>query len=46
MKKFYLILIAAIVALVIVGCQRRQETEFTVIGNVENVDDGYLMLFF
>ena len=46
MNKFYLILITAIAALVIEGCQGQHETDFTVTGNIENVDDGYPILFF
>ena len=46
MNKFYLILITAIAALVIEGCQGQHETDFTITGNIENVDDDYLILFF
>ena len=46
MNKFYLILITAIAALVIEGCQGQHETDFTVTGNIENVEDDYLILFF
>ena len=46
MNKFYLILITAIAALIIEGCQGQHETDFTVTGNIENVEDDYLILFF
>ena len=46
MKKYYLLLITIIVSLILEGCQNQQETDFMVTGNIENVEDDYIILFF
>lgn len=43
---FTKMLIPAIFALIAVGCQRQLGTDFTVTGNIKNVDDDYLILLF
>ena len=46
MKKGVLKLMTVIAALTAASCQNHSDTGFTVTGEIENVDDGYLMLFF
>lgn len=46
MKKFLLTLTAFIVALMAVSCQGQPETDFIVMGDIENVEDDYLILLF
>ena len=46
MKKGVLKLMTVIAALTAASCQNHSDTGFTVTGEIENVDDDYLMLFF
>ena len=46
MRKFKFALMSILMALMCASCQKRHETDFTVTGNIENVDDDYLILFF
>lgn len=46
MKTGGLILMIVIAALSAASCQNHSDTGFTVIGEIENVEDDYLMLFF
>ena len=46
MKKLYIGLVAVITALMPVSCHDDTGTDFTVTGEIENVEDGCQMLFF
>ena len=46
MKKLYIGLVAVITALMPVSCHYDKGTDFTVTGEIENVEDGCQMLFF
>ena len=46
MRTFKFALMSILMALMCASCQKRHETDFTVTGNIENVDDDYLILFF
>lgn len=46
MKKLYIGLVAVITALMSVSCHDDTGTDFTVTGEIENVEDGCQMLFF
>ena len=46
MRTFKFALMSILMALRCASCQKRHETDFTVTGNIENVDDDYLILFF
>ena len=45
-NKLYYGLIAIITALMLVSCHNNPSADFTVTGELKNVDDGYQMLFF
>ena len=46
MRTFNFALMSILMALMCASCQKRHETDFTVTGNIENVEDDYLILFF
>ena len=46
MKKLYIGLVTIITALMPVSCHYDKGTDFTVTGEIENVEDGCQMLFF
>lgn len=46
MKKFFLKLMVVAVIMMAVCCQKPSDGDFTVTGQIENVEDDYLILFF
>lgn len=46
MKKLYFGLVTSIAAFMLVSCHDNTGADFTVTGELKNVEDGYLMLFF